>query len=182
MRRLARIFLSLSLLISLSSALLWVLSYVGVSSLFAVGRASVGHVTVGGGQIVFLLQHGAGTAELIANEPGGAGSRGFRYSADRTHYFDFNDRFRESLRFDWRSQVMTLKSGATTSSRFLAVPLWSPMLAFAIAPVIASRRRRARERRIRDGLCLKCGYDLRASPDRCPECGAVPQRLPEPAA
>jgi len=55
------------------------------------------------------------------------------------------------------------------------VPIWFLMMLFAIAPTVWTIRYRRRRRRERaEGkLCLNCGYDLRATPERCPECGTV---------
>jgi hypothetical protein len=35
----------------------------------------------------------------------------------------------------------------------------------------AARRRAAANRLLQDGKCPVCSYDLRATPERCPECG-----------
>ena len=52
----------------------------------------------------------------------------------------------------------------------IAVPLWMPILLFAgVGCGLLPHHHRRRCRKL--GLCMKCGYDLRGSKDRCPECG-----------
>jgi hypothetical protein len=72
----------------------------------------------------------------------------------------------------FRARHYLSHSGPAKGDRWiLSVPVWLPTLLSAILPALwFTRLLRARRAR-RQGRCANCGYDLRATPDRCPECG-----------
>jgi hypothetical protein len=72
----------------------------------------------------------------------------------------------------YRSVVDPSPNAYARSARFLDVPYWLLAALTALVPLqwIRVRRRLARLPRL---ACKGCGYDLRATPQRCPECGRV---------
>jgi hypothetical protein len=80
--------------------------------------------------------------------------------------------------FDMSSGTLTYAPGATMQGWVLRVPYWFQLGLSAILPSMWVRRwlrARHRQHRLMHLLCPACGYDLRATPERCPECGAVPE-------
>jgi hypothetical protein len=61
-----------------------------------------------------------------------------------------------------------------TQTRFWIAPGWLLLLSLSVAAICrrlwVSQRKRERDA---NQLCRNCGYDLRASPGRCPECGVA---------
>jgi hypothetical protein len=61
-------------------------------------------------------------------------------------------------------------SGLEVPAYFASLVLCVPALVCAVRSI---RSHGITRRRIARGLCAKCGYDLRATPGRCPECSAI---------
>ncbi|HSI36872.1 MAG: hypothetical protein ACAI43_05775 [Phycisphaerae bacterium] len=150
------------------------------------GRTYVGFFSAGGG---FAVSWGTRPFWVLAgfmfppgfNHPGTASNPGlFRYA----HADDDPPQYLGTFRLDGPDIGTDVqRRGAFTfiyrppsprDSRFVLVtPYWAPCLAFALLPAVwVARRIVGRGRRDRATvLCSACGYDLRATPERCPECG-----------
>jgi hypothetical protein len=78
------------------------------------------------------------------------------------------------LGFDYYYYGGRFSELAADTRLLVVLPLWFAVLLFSLMPGISLVGTIRRPRRRDEYMCRACGYDLRATPDRCPECGAVP--------
>jgi hypothetical protein len=103
-------------------------------------------------------------------------------SPGRTYYE--SPGFYRRLGFDARVVRRQLEGPPSTFMRstVVRVPHWFVAILTAAPPAAwVVRRWRAWARHRPVGLCKRCGYDLRATPERCPECGVEAVGQPEVA-
>ena len=99
--------------------------------------------------------------------------------------------FKPGSTWEWESTATTARLGRLFSYEFwpdnmgapdhfqargIAFPYWLPAGRFAVLP--GARLCRWLRPKYPAGHCRRCGYDLRATPGRCPECGTMPSAPP----
>ncbi|MBC8105395.1 MAG: hypothetical protein H7Z14_02300 [Anaerolineae bacterium] len=127
------------------------------------------------------ISFNGGRVEVIAEDPLPTNSFSF-YSSGfewRTVEASPPDRLKIYVNPYGRGEVVSAIPGArpVAGDRFLrvVVPHWFLIALLAVWSVprggLFVFRWMNRRARHRAGHCTRCGYDLRATPDRCPECG-----------
>ena len=178
-RRVSAILSAFSLVLCVAATALWVRSYY-VRDIVAIGLKG-GHSHIA--QSILGRLH-------IQSALSGKSSGGFSHTSDRLSpeavwhggmsSYPLVVRWRLGFVFQtytrYRMGFEQPSGGFVTRHRLIIIPYWCPAAAFALAPAVWVVCWRRRRRQHRAGLCPRCGYDLRASKERCPECGTPVQR------
>jgi hypothetical protein len=92
----------------------------------------------------------------------------WKHTVDKPHtYYRSTDPLLQRLGFTCNIQIDEWMAHHVASC-----PLWLIAVLTGILPIVGIKRRSGTQ--VSDGVCTSCGYDLRATPDRCPECGTIP--------
>jgi hypothetical protein len=102
----------------------------------------------------------------------------FSLGRSKTTLSGTNIQFAADKHWGFLLQKMPLHAALASQMDVYAVaaPDWFLAAIFSIAPAIWLVLRRRARSLDRTGFCAGCGYDLRGTPDRCPECGMVPMQ------
>ena len=137
----------------------------------------------------YLDDQGRNRCAYIVDLGGGQCGIGYEWILERSnqHLTNLTGMFYGPYTFVWpRKTVLNIMgfawhvgggSGSGTQYRSLnrywavAVPYWSIFLLGSVLPLRMGYLRYRRYQRRRELRCVTCGYDMRATPARCPECG-----------
>lgn len=174
-RRLFTIASTLSLLLSVGTAAVWAWSETSSATIGWRGKVREDLLSVSGGVVHYSVARGGG----FIDPHGWIGGT----SPDPIHYNEIARR--DSWRFYASGFGFDRKHvGHQYAYDDVLIPCWFLIAILALLPAMRVRkwyRTRMAAHHQRAGRCTACGYDLRATNGRCPECG-TPIPTPEATA